>query len=377
MNKFEFDVIIIGGGPAGSVAGIYLSKYGFRTAVIERKPFPRETLCGEFLSLEVADQLRSLCLEDKFLSLQPNKISSFKFINRNRVFSSDLPFPAFALKRSIFDEFLLKEAEDAGANLFQPAEVKEVIRKGEGFIVRIFSEGELRELSSRFVVGAFGKNSQIDKKLQREFSGKTTGYYGIKFHACKTELSEINNSCIYIFQGDNIYTGINSVGRGEVTVCFLERNKGEKVSPANHLARLFEENKYLSAVFNSQPPDLRKYEVYGAGNIYFGRKELVKNGIIMIGDAARIIAPLAGDGIGMAFQSAQIAADVIKEASEKNMNFESIKKIYTVKWNQLFSRRVFTARFIQNIILRNSFINIIPAPLINFFVPALISATRK
>ena len=114
MNKFEFDVIIIGGGPAGSVAGIYLSRFGFRTAVIERKPFPRETLCGEFLSLEVADQLRSLCLEDKFLSLQPNKISSFKFINRNRVFSSDLPFPAFALKRSIFDEFLLKEAEDSG-----------------------------------------------------------------------------------------------------------------------------------------------------------------------------------------------------------------------------------------------------------------------
>ena len=103
----------------------------------------------------------------------------------------------------------------------------------------------------------------------------------------------------------------------------------------------------------------------------------MKNGIIMIGDAARIIAPLAGDGIGMAFQSAQIAADVIKEASEKNMNSESIKKIYTVKWNQLFSRRVFTARFIQNIILRNSFINIIPAPLINFFVPVLIGATRK
>ena len=377
MDKSYFDVIIIGGGPAGSIAGNYLSRYGFKTAVIERKLFPRETLCGEFLSLEVTQQLKNLGLEDKFLSLQPNKISSFKFINRNRVFTHELPFPAFSLKRSIFDEFLLNEAVNSGAHLFQPAEVKEVITRNEIFQTRIFSDGKISELSSRFVIGAFGKNSKLDKKLQRGFTNQNTGYYGIKFHVCKTALSGIDESNIYIFQGDKIYAGINSVGRGEATVCFLEMNKSGKISPSEHLVRLSEENKFFSAIFKDQVPDLREHQVYGAGNIYFGKKELVKNGIIMIGDAAKIIAPLAGDGIGMAVQSAKIAADVIKEATEKNMNSVTIKKIYLQKWNQQFSLRVSTARILQNVILRSSFMNIIPAPLINFFTPVLISATRK
>ena len=46
--------------------------------------------------------------------------------------------------------------------------------------------------------------------------------------------------------------------------------------------------------------------IFGTGNIYFGKKNLVENGIYMVGDASGIIAPLSGDGIGMAFESAKI-----------------------------------------------------------------------
>ncbi len=82
MNKHDFDVIIIGGGPAGAVAAIYLSRWGLRTAVIEHKAFPRETLCGEFLSLEVIEQIRELKLEEEFLKLNPKSIKFFQFYIR-------------------------------------------------------------------------------------------------------------------------------------------------------------------------------------------------------------------------------------------------------------------------------------------------------
>ncbi len=51
--EFQYDVAVIGGGPAGSTAALYLSRKGFRTCIIEKHLFPRETLCGEFLSGEV------------------------------------------------------------------------------------------------------------------------------------------------------------------------------------------------------------------------------------------------------------------------------------------------------------------------------------
>ncbi len=375
MSKPDFDVIIIGGGPAGSAAGIYLSRNGFRTAIIERKTFPRETLCGEFLSLEVIEQIRHFNLEKKFLALEPNRIKSFRFIPGNREFRSDLPFESFALKRSVFDEFLLKEAVSSGVYLFQPGEAKEVINEGERFTVRANTEGETKEISSRFLIGAFGKYNQLDKKLQRKHAEKKTGYYGIKFHVCKNELSNIDDSSVYLFVGNNIYLGINSVNREEAAICFLVK-KDSKISPSDHLSQLFEENKQLSGIFNNNVPDLRQHEVYGAGSIYFGRKELIKNGIIMIGDAAKIIAPLAGDGIGMAFLSAKTASEIIKEAAETHIDTGYLERVYKAKWNKQFSGRTITASIVQSIILRNSYLKIIPDTLISRFIPILINATR-
>ena len=106
--NYHHDVIIIGGGPAGSMAALYLSKYGLNTCIIEKKKFPQEVLCGEFLSGEVSKTLKELNLFESFLSLNPVKISKFKFINEQRTeISSEFYFPAYALKRSLFDHFLL------------------------------------------------------------------------------------------------------------------------------------------------------------------------------------------------------------------------------------------------------------------------------
>ncbi|HEY6906306.1 MAG TPA: FAD-dependent monooxygenase, partial [Ignavibacteriaceae bacterium] len=154
MNRVDCDAVIIGGGPAGAVAGIYLSRAGLNTIIAERKVFPRETLCGEFLSLEVTSHLKELDLFQKFLSLNPNLISSFQFTSGRRRFSTGLPFEGYSLKRSIFDYFLLSEARKSGAEIYQPAEVKDVSSRVEGFITQLQSEGRTFDIHSRFVLGA-------------------------------------------------------------------------------------------------------------------------------------------------------------------------------------------------------------------------------
>jgi menaquinone-9 beta-reductase len=79
MNESRYDIAIVGAGPAGSTAALYLARMNFRVCVIEKMPFPRETLCGEFLSREVTRILGDLHLNEGFLSLQPNPLTSFRF----------------------------------------------------------------------------------------------------------------------------------------------------------------------------------------------------------------------------------------------------------------------------------------------------------
>ena len=102
MRNSEFDIAIIGGGPAGSTAAIHLSRAGLEVCLFEKKTFPREVLCGEFLSAEVIESLKKLNLYNKFLLLNPNRINSFRFINED---SSELEtkfrFEAYSIHRVV------------------------------------------------------------------------------------------------------------------------------------------------------------------------------------------------------------------------------------------------------------------------------------
>jgi flavin-dependent dehydrogenase len=377
MCNTEFDVIIIGGGPAGSTAGIYLSRAGLKTAIFERKNFPRETLCGEFLSREVIEILREIGLFKRFLELKPNKISSLQFITRHKAFKSDLRFEGFSLQRSDFDNLLLQEAASSGVNVIQPGEVREVSRDRNYFTVKYKSGSKFIHTTSAFVLGAFGRSNFLDRSLNRKFTQYRTGYKGIKFHIKKDLMTEIDDSSIYIFSGDNIYCGINTVNRGNVAVCFLDRKGTDNKTSSEHFEQLVNENDYMISLFNNKLPNIKRFRIYGTGNIYFGRKELIKNGIIMIGDAAKVIAPLAGDGIGMALESAKIASKIIIDGIKSKMNFSEIERLYKSNWNDRFRKRTAVASITQNIIIRNNIMCKIPDGAIQKLMPAIITATRN
>ena len=287
MNGTDYDVVIIGGGPAGSVAGINLARAGIKTAIIERKNFPRDTLCGEFLSFEVTNHLRELNLLEKFLLLKPNKINSFRLITQNnKVFNSDLPFDGYSLPRPVFDTFLLNEVKAAGAEIIQPAEVVGIDQENENPVLNIKTHIDCKNISANFIIGAYGKTNMLDKQLKRKFITRHSVYTGIKFHLSKENFSSICDSVIYIFSGNNIYCGVNTVNPDQVTICFLfKKNKIIKESPSELFQKLLIENRNFCSLFNDRI-NINDHTLYGAGNIYFGKKELTYGKILMIGDAA-------------------------------------------------------------------------------------------
>ena len=144
--KDHYDVAIIGGGPAGSIAAIYLSRFGLEVCLIEKKKFPRDVLCGEFLSQEVTALLKDLKLFDEFLELSPVLISRFKSVNESGTeIRSNLSFPAYAVKRSYFDNFLLNEAINSGVKVYQPAEADFIGREDNKFLVEIIKQNNKAE----------------------------------------------------------------------------------------------------------------------------------------------------------------------------------------------------------------------------------------
>jgi menaquinone-9 beta-reductase len=374
----EFDFGIIGGGPAGSFVAFLLAAEGYSVSLFEKKIFPRETLCGEFLSYEVSAHLKDAGLFEGFLNLNPNIIKTFKmFTSRDKSVKADLKFIAFGLKRSAFDKYLLDESEKKGAYIFQPYSVSGIKRNNGFYIISADSRDEKSiEVKVNKIIGAYGKSNPLDRLLKRKFSETSTPYNGVKIHIPGELMRNYNRNEIHIYTAADLYCGINGVNDGDTTICFLEK-RGLKDPPVKEkLLLLRKANRRFNEILHPDADQLIiNTKVYGTGSIYFGRKDPVEEGIFMTGDAAGVIAPLAGDGIGMALESAVLLRDIfIKHKGE-----DESEDLYRDKWNAKFKRRLITAGITQKIML-SDFLLTPGVKLLNLFpgsINRLIDYTRK
>lgn len=382
MKNDETDILIVGGGPAGATSALYLTELGLDITLVEKKKFPRETLCGEFLSKEVTVVLKELDLFEEFISLKPNKLKSFKAISKSGVeLTSTLNFEAYGMKRSVFDEMLLDRVKRKNINVIQPGEVLGINKTNRGFFTEILpAKGESYGINSRYVIGAYGRQNKLDKRLGRNFIDKKSQLNGVKFHFPVNMLNEYCLDEIRIYFEEGFYCGINQVNEAEVTICFLEYRNNSQLSPRDKLLEVIKSNPKFNQLFRDDAIDfIKSINVYGTGNIFFGKRKLVENGIIMIGDSARVIAPLAGDGIGMAMESAKLLSSIMNANKTEDLDSDKVYDEYEKRFARLFNRRLRTAGYLQKIMLSKFFsksaLRIVSS--LNIPVSSLIKNTRN
>jgi menaquinone-9 beta-reductase len=240
----------------------------------------------------------------------------------------------------------------SGANLYQPMTAEQVHKSENGYTILLSGSEGKREIKSRYVACAYGKSNPLDKTLQRNISEHQLRLIGVKFHIHKKYLPHMPGHEIHLYTGHKMYCGVNVVNDDTITLCFLEDHSTADAQPRTRIKELLKVNHQFSELVSADFIEmLSSFPIYGTAGIYFGAKHQIVNGMFMIGDAAHVIAPLAGDGIGMAMESAQILASVMVEGREKKLSADNMQQMYSERWRSSFRKRIVLAKNIQRLLL--------------------------
>jgi flavin-dependent dehydrogenase len=319
MNKhFNYDVIIGGGGPAGSSAAIHLATRGLRVLLAEQKKFPRAKLCGEFISPECALHFQRLGVAAQMLAAHPAYLSATVFYSR-RGRSVSVPSAwfgagmALGLSRAEMDERLLRRAAEAGACVLEDAQVVNVLSdKDRVRGVSVRHAGAVAEYQAPLTLDATGRSRALCRRLDPHRIGSKTQrspLVAFKAHLENTELAE--STCeIYFYRGG--YGGLSSIENGFSNLCFIASARDVRASGADAERVMREvvcQNRRAAQVLAKARSCTPWLAVSLEG---FGRRAVAPfKGLLAIGDAASFIDPFTGSGMLMALESGELAADIV------------------------------------------------------------------
>lgn len=332
-------VIVIGGGLGGLISSILLVRGGYHVTLIEEKKYPFHRVCGEYISNEVIPFLKRNGLYPGELS--PCSISKFHLTSPSGVsLKMSLDLGGFGISRFEFDQWLYKKAIAEGVT-FHFDRAKYCQFEEDSFRVETKNE---QVFTGDLAIGAFGKRSMLDKSLKRDFFNKKYPYVGVKYHIA-TDVAASNEIALHNFR--NGYCGISRVENDKFNLCYLTHRSNLKQFgsiPIMEENVLFK-NPFLKKIYANSDFLFEKPEVINEVSFY--PKEPVHNHMLMIGDAAGMIAPLCGNGMAMAIHSAKILCDIITKTAKEPFDREKLEAEYMAAWRTQFQKRLWVGRKIQ------------------------------
>lgn len=335
-----YDVAIIGGGLAGLTAALDLSLSGHSVVVFEKKSYPQHKVCGEYVSNEVLSYLSSIGIE--ISQIQAKRVCRFRLHNQNGEFvESDLPLGGFGLSRYCFDQHIAQKAISKGVQLLTHHTIQAVTLTNDIFSL---STNKKESFKAKVVIGSFGKKANLDRKLNRRFLQKKTSYIGVKYYIDSPSFAD-DLVALYNFHGG--YGGAVKVENGLVDIAYLTTE--ESIKKAGSIEAFEHQFLFKNRAFKAlidQPKVADK--IHTISNISFAPKATVVNHMLMIGDAAGMIPPLAGNGMAMAIHAAKIASQQTSNFLSGQIDRQEMEGTYAQVWNQEFGYRLFWGRTLQH-----------------------------
>jgi len=298
--------LVIGGGPAGSVAAIRLARGGMQTLLVDKKQEGHDPVCGGFVSADALRLLRRAGLNTDALGGHP--VHTMRFQVGPRRLEAALPFPAIGLSRCRLDTVLLHAAREAGAELAFGRSARSV----SGARTVAFADGG--NIVADAIILATGKLNLRGMERPGE-SAHGSAKVGLRMAlkpgaACAADLAGTIE--LHLFADG--YAGLVLQEDGNLNLCLsvgARRLRDAGGSPDRLLAALAREAPLLAERIAAGRP---RGGWSSIARIPYGwRAKETLPGLFRVGDQAAVIASLAGDGIGIAIASATAAATALLE----------------------------------------------------------------
>jgi flavin-dependent dehydrogenase len=375
------DVAVVGAGPAGSAIAALLARRGLRVVLLERERFPRDKLCGELLSPESTAELANLGVLEEVMAAEPHRIEQARFFSaRGGALEVALP-GALSLSRNRLDRILFEHAKQSGAETIEEAEVVG-IDCGRVLFSRRRAEAT-ESIEAKLAIAAHGRRAKLDKALERTFMDRAHPFVAMKrHHHASPALAAKLAHTVEIHAFDGGYCGLSIIETGEVNACALFEQRFVDAREAKDWPSLAEAMAKQSATLARRFAKLEPSDavVHAVAQIPFESKERSAQGgrLLFAGDAAGMIAPLAGDGQAMALSSARMLADLIAKAAPALDAPEKIADTWDRAWRRAFDRRMKLGRILQRMLFepRTADLTIRAVAAIPGLARALTRATR-
>ena len=341
-----YDIIIVGGGPAGATAALYAEKAGLKSIILEKAKFPRDKICGDALSGKTIKILRDLGLIDELEQLDGSHINRITFGSpSNNQFDINLQSgknenhvnKGYVIPRLVFDNFLFQKASlitDAIENFT----VKDVIYQNGKMrgVNGIDKKGNKYSIEAPLVFGCDGANSIIARKvglydmdmkntavaIRRYYEGVGSLTDQIELHYLK----EIKPGYFWLFPAGD--------GKANIGVGISKESAKKEDRTLNQIMNEIISTDYFRHRFRyARPIEKPKGWNLPMGSIH---RKNHGNGYMLLGDAAGLVDPFTGEGIGNAMVAAKYAVDVAKEAKkESDFSEKKLKKYDHLVWSEL------------------------------------------
>lgn len=350
----EFDAIIVGGGPAGASAAVHLAASGARVLLAERERFPREKLCGEFISPECLGHFARLGVSEEMSRGGAHVSETVFYAPSGRGVSVPSAWfggqggDALGLSRAEMDARLLARARDVGVTVIEEAALASLVVEDSRVCgVRLHAEnGEPKEFRARVTLDATGRHRAVvrraERELGREVDERREGR--VPLVAFKAHLEGARGAegvCeIYFYPGG--YGGLSPVENGLSNLCFIARATDVRArgSDAERVLReVLMRNRRAAEALKRAKARTRWLGVSLEG---FGRHEPAPfEGLLAVGDAAAFIDPFTGSGMLMALEGGELAARAVSDwLARGGEEFVEIARDYRRAYASCFDARL-------------------------------------